>query len=294
MVSPSRAQSTLLTAIEDATPAPVLSALTSVMTGGVAVLWSDPTADPRATGLFFGMSRGSYASVDMYHAVTAFRLGPRWSAAVSSVSLGNLFDSSLTNQDPTLSSLHAQAMWGRLDATLEQHWMSAAIGLGWAADDNVGAFQSSTIARAHLRVVPFPSRSVTIGLHADQTIGGSVQSRRGGRHAIDVSVKQRFGAAAVSFSIGGSRGALWRFSETVSGCGAGAYAVFLDQLEIGAALGRYTAKYGPSGYEWIHAVSAAVRVRSVRFGARYTSTRLGIGSGFALSLEYGPRTSAQR
>jgi len=147
-----------------------------------------PRLIPRRTGLFFGMSRGSYASVEMFHVVTAFRLGPRWSVAYGSTRLGNLFDSSLTSQDPTLATLRAQSAWGRLDATFGAGWLTANIGIGWAGDDNVGVFESSTIARAHLRITPFKTRTVTLGLRQSQVIGGSVLSRKGGRQGVDVTV----------------------------------------------------------------------------------------------------------
>ncbi len=284
---PIAAQSTLLTAIEGSAPAPVLDPLANAVTRGLAALWTDPTTDPQATGVFFGMSRGSYASVDMFHAVTAFRLGPRWSVAYGSTGLGDLFDSSLTNQDPTLSSLRAQSVWGRLDATLGQRWIAASIGLGWAGDDNVGVFQSSTIARAHLRVTSFKSPSVTVGLQSSHAIGGSVPARRGGRQAVDVTLHRPLGPHALSLTLGASRGALWRSSETLAGYGAGAQGILFDQLEVGASIGRYGTAYGASRAEWYRSVSAAVRVGRVRFGTRYASTRLGTGSGFALSLEYG-------
>jgi len=284
--APIAGQTTLLTALEGSAPAPVLDPLTNSVTRGLAALWTDPTTDPQAAGLFFGMSRGSYSSVDMFHAVTAFRLGARWSVAYGSTDLGNLFDSSLTNEDPTLASLRAQSVWGRLDATLGHRWLAGSVGLGWAGDDNVGVFQSSTIARGHLRITPSKSRSVTVGLQASRAIGGSVPSQGGGRLAVDVTVNESLGPAALTFTLGASRGALWQLSETLAGYGAGAQGVLFGQLEVGAAVGRYGTTYGASRAEWFRAVSAAVRVDRVRFGTRYRSTRLGTGSGFALSLEY--------
>ena len=220
----------------------------------------------------------------------AFLLGPRWSVAYGSTSLGDLFDSSLTNQDPTLASLRAQSGWARLDGTVGQRWVVANIGLGWAGDDNVGVFHSSTIARAHLRVTPFNSRSVTVGLQTSHVIGGSVPSRGAGRQAVDVTVKQGLSPAVLSYTVGASRGALWRLSEALNAYGAGVQGILFDHLEVGVSMSRYTTTYGASTTEWYRAASAAVRVDRVRFGTRYVSTRLGAGSGFALSLEYGRRS----
>jgi hypothetical protein len=262
------------------------------MSRSLAALWTDPTTNPHTSGLFLGMSRASYASVQTFHAVVAFRLGPRWSVAYGSTSVGNLFDSSLTNQDPTLATLRAQSVWAGLDATLGPPWMTATIGLAWAGDDNVGVFQSSTIARVHLRIAPFRARSVTFGLQESQAIGGSVPSRGGGRQGVDVTVNHSLGPAALSLTLGASRGAVWQLSEAVAGYGAGAQGILFDQLEVGAAVGRYKTAYGASRAEWYRGVSAALRVGRVRFGTRYLSTRLGIGTGVALSLEYDPRERA--
>src|SRR6266705_7074129 len=74
-------QSTLLTALEGSPPAPTLDPTAAALTKGLAVLWADPTAEPRATGVFLGMSYGSYAAVHVFHGAVAFRLGPRWSVA---------------------------------------------------------------------------------------------------------------------------------------------------------------------------------------------------------------------
>ncbi len=282
------AQSSLLTALEGSAPAPVLDPAVGALTKGLSGLWSDPTADPHATGVFFGVQRCTYASVQVVHAGIAFPLGPRWSLTFASTDLGNLFDTSLTNQDPSLSNLRAQAAWGRLDATFAMPRIVTSIGLAVAGDNNVGVFQSSTVARAHLRLFPFNTDRVAIGVQGSRPIGGSAPAGSGGRETIDFAVRQTLGGSSLSVTAAVSRGSLWRFSETRAGYGVAVQLNILSQLDLGAALGRYGTTYGASRGESYQSVTAAVRVATLRFGARYTSTRLGVGSGFALSLGYEP------
>ena len=112
-------QSALLSAIEGSVPAPVVEPLVASFSVGLPGLWFDPTSAPQATGAFFSMYQSSYASVRVYHTAMAFRLGPRWSLAYGQSEIPDLFDTSLTNIDPGLSSLRARALWGALDATEE-------------------------------------------------------------------------------------------------------------------------------------------------------------------------------
>lgn len=281
-------QSTLLIALEGSAPAPVLEPTATALTRGLAGLWADPTVDDRATGLLFGMSHSSYASVRVFHAAIGFRLGPRWSLSIASVGLGDLFDSSLTNQDPSLLALRAQALWGRLDATFSLPRVVTSLGLALAGDDNVGVFQSSTLARAHIRIVPFTNDRITIGLQGSRAVGGSVPPGTDGRQAIDLTFRHTLGGSSLSVTAAASRGALWRYSETHTGYGLAAQWDVLSQLAIGAALGRYNTVYGVARWEWYRSVTASVRISSLRLGTRYASTDLGVGSGFALSLGYEP------
>jgi hypothetical protein len=271
----------------------VLEPTAPALTQGLAGVWSDPTVDSRATGLFFGVSHASYASVQVFHGALAFRLGPRWSVAYSSAGLGDLFDSSLTNQDPSLANLRAQAAWGLIDATFSLPRLATSLGLAIAGDDNVGVFQSSTMARVHLRVLPFKTRRVTIGARGSRPFGGSVPASAGGRGSIDVTVRQTLGRSALSVTAAASRGSLWRYSETDGGYAVAAEVSVLSQLDLGAAVGRYHTTYGTSPSEAYRSVTAAVRVDRLRFGARYTSTRLGTGSGFGLSLAYETRSARE-
>lgn len=285
---PGEGQSTLLTALETSAPAPILGPTAAALTRGLAGIWTDPTVSGRTTGVFFGLQHASYASVQVFHAALAFRLGPRWSLAFASASLGDLFDSSLTNQDPSLSLLRAQAAWGRLDATVTLPKLAASLGLAYAGDDNVGVLQTSTLARAHVRVLPVGTDRVTIGVQGSRAVGGSVPTRSGGRQAIDLTVRQALGRSSVSVTAGASRGSLWRYSETRAAYALAMQVSVLSQLDLGAALGRYNTSYGASRDEWYGSATAAVRVGALRLGTRYTSTRLGVGSGFAISLGYEP------
>jgi len=283
------AQSTLLTAIEGSPPAPTLDPTAAALTKGLAVLWADPTAEPRATGVFLGMSYGSYAAVRVFHGAVAFRLGPRWSVAYASSDLGNLFDSSLTKQDPTLSSLRAQGLWGRVDATFGPRIVTTSLGLAVAGDDNVGVFQSSTVARAHIRIRPFGTDQVTIGAQLSRPIGGSVETSSRGRASMDLTVSRSLGRSSASFTVAATRGSLWRYSETRGGYALAAQVSILSQLDLGAAVGWYRSGYGTSNTELPASVTAALRLGTLRVGTRYTSSRLGVGSGFAVSLGYEPR-----
>ncbi len=75
------AQSTMMTALDGAVPAPTIERTTAALTRGLASVWTDPTADPHATGAFFSIHHASYTSVSVFHGAAAFRLGPRWSVA---------------------------------------------------------------------------------------------------------------------------------------------------------------------------------------------------------------------
>ena len=86
-------QSTLLTALEGSTPAPVIAPTGAALTRGLPGVWTDPTVDPRVTGVFFGMQHASYASVEVFHAAFAFRFGPRWSLAYATLEIFSILRS---------------------------------------------------------------------------------------------------------------------------------------------------------------------------------------------------------
>jgi hypothetical protein len=284
-------QSSLLTALESWSPAPTLDPTTAALTRGLAAIWTDPTGQPTAKGLFLSMSQASYASVRVFHGGVGFQLGPRWSVAYASTDLGELFDSSLTNQDPTLSSLRAQALLGRVDATFGPRRVTASVGLALAGDNNVGVLQSSTIARAHVRVRPLGTDQVALGAQLSRPIGGSVPSSGKGRGSVDLTVTQSLGLSSVSVTAAASRGSLWRYSETRGGYAAALQVSFLSQLDLGVALARYASAYGASTSEWARSVTADLHLGDLRVGARYSSCRLSFGSGFGVSLGYEPAPS---
>ena len=280
-------QSSLLTGLETTTPTPTLEPTAFALSKGLAVLWSDPAADTRATGILFSAYDASHASVRVFHAAVAFKWGPRWSLAYAGLELRDLFDTSLTNQDPTLSALRARAGWGQLDATFRLPRLTAAIGWGIAFDENVGVMQSSTLVRTHLRAYPLQSEVLAVGLQLTRSAGGSVPTHPAGRQAMDVTISQPIGSSLLSITGAASHGRLWRYSETGSGYGLAVQLTILSQLDLGAGLGLYSTTYGSSQSEWYRSATAALRVGALRLGTRYVSTRLGVGSGLGLSLAYG-------
>lgn len=279
-------QSAHLTALEGSVPAPVVEPMAGRCTAGLAGLWSDPTACPTTSGAFFAFFEASYSAVRLYHGAVALKWGPRWALTYGSTEIRNLFDTSLTNQDPTLGSLRAQAVWAGLDMTIRKGRVTANTGLAVAGDENVGDRQTSTVARAHLRVAPFGGDWLTIGLQASGPLGGSIAGTRSGRQRLDATVRRQGKVVSASLTGAVSRGGLWRYSETRDGVGlaAGVDVLSLASLAVGA--GRYATAYGTRRYEWYRSVGASLVVRRIRVSFRYTSTRLGLGSGFGVSLGY--------
>lgn len=290
--SPAVSQSSLLSALEGSAPAPVLDHTTQAITRGLAALWVDPTVDPRAKGLMFSVTQNSYASVEAFHGILAFTLGPRWTIGYGSTRLGTLFDSSLTNQDPSLLGLRAQSGWGQLDGTLRARSVTTSVGIGWAIDDNVGVVQTATIARAHARFAP-KSTNLSVGFQHSQSVGGSVP-RGKSQQGFDVTFRQPLRHYSFSITVGMRRGGLWKSSETTSGYGLGALIELLDQMNVSAALGRYRMAYGSSLNESYRSFGASMRIGAIRFSARYSNTFVGLGSGFAGSVAYEPRQPPQR
>lgn len=204
------AQSAPLSAIEGSVPAPVAERAVTLPVG-LQGLWLDRTSALRATGAFFSIYQSSYASVRLYHAAVAFRTGPCWSLTYGQSEIPDLFDTSLTNIDPGLSSLRARALWGALDATQSFGSFAASIGIGLAEDDNVGDLRSSTVRRVALRVTPLPN--ISMGLRSARGIGGSLPADRGGRVQIDATLSRSLGDVAVSLGAGVVRGAVWRYVD---------------------------------------------------------------------------------
>lgn len=208
------AQSGQLSALAGSVPAPIAEPITAELGPGLGSLWSDPTSSPNATGALFSMYRASYSSVQMYHAVFAFMLGPRWSVTYGSTEIRDLFDTSLTNQDPSLASLRARALWVGLDATMKTKTLRAAFGLAWAGDDNVGDTHSSTVARLHVRLHVPRLAGMVLGLHASRVVGGSLPNEGSGIQWLDLAWEHGSERLSGSVVVAVSRGSLWRYSET--------------------------------------------------------------------------------
>jgi hypothetical protein len=269
------AQSALLSAIEGTAPPPI----------GLPGIWLDPTsAPPRATGAFFSTYQSSYAAVRLYHAGVAFRAGPRWSLAYGQSEIPDLFDSTLTHIDPGLSNLRAQALWGALDATTGPRWLTGSAGLAFARDENVGDVRTSTIARMALRISPW--RTVTVGLRTARAIGGSLPAEPAGSIQADAAAGRMWGTVAVFVGGAVTRGSLWRYGETRDGFRFGGSATVASRLTVAIGAGRYATAFGATTHEWDRSAVAALRVATVRLAVGYTSTRVGAGSGYAVSLAY--------
>ncbi len=280
------AQSVNLSALESSVPAPVVELTAAGFPVGLGGLWVDPTASRSATGAFLSLYRASYAAMDLIHASVAFRAGPRWSLAYGSTEVGDLFDSSLVNQDPGLGGLRARALWAWLDATLSYGRVSGSVGLGVAGDENVGDLKSSTVGRAHLRIVPVRGEWLSLGMRASRVVGGSLEADGSGRQVVDVTVLRDLGIARASASAAVSRGALWRYSETRGGFGIATHLVFLRQLEFGFGAGRYQTSFGATTWEWQRAVMVGVFIGKMRASLQYVSRRVGLGSGYGVSIGY--------
>jgi hypothetical protein len=268
------AQSALLSAIEGSAPPPI----------GLPGIWLDPTTDPRATGAFFSVYQSSYAALHVYHGAVAFRAGPRWSLTYGQSEIPDLFDSSLTNVDPGLSSLRAQAFWGALDATAGPRWLIGSAGVAFARDENVGDVRNSTVGRVALRMSPL--RAVTVGLRSARVIGGSLPAERAGRLQADVAAGRVWDDVAVLIRASATHGSLWRYAETRDGFGFAGMATVASRLSVGVGAGRYATAFGATTHEWDRSAVAALRVGGVQLAVRYTSTRVGAGSGYAVSMAY--------
>src|SRR5712692_243439 len=258
------AQSGQLTALEGAVPVPVVEPTAATFSAGLAGLWSDPTTTCLGTGAFFSVQQATFSRVRVFQAVLAFKWGPRWSFIYGSTELGDLFDSSLTSQDPTLAGLKARAIWSGADATMGSRYVSGSLGFAFAGDENVGDVHSSTIARAHLRASPMNSGWLQIGLGVSRVVGGSLPTERLGQQHVDVVVARRFGTTlSTTLSVAASRGALWRFSETRGAYGVGAQVSVLSVVDFSAGFGRYTTAYGATSHGWHSSASVGITLHRV-------------------------------
>jgi hypothetical protein len=280
------AQSAHLSALESSAPAAVVEPLAGAFGSGVGGLFGDPTSAPRDVGALFGMYRASYAGVEQFHAVAAFAWGPRWSLAYATNQITDLFDSSLTAQDPSLANLRARALWTALDATVARGRLAGSGGVALAADENLGPVETSTIGRLHLRASL--ARGLSLGVHSSFVLGGTIATPAGGRHALDATAYHTVGAVTGALTVAVSRGSLWDLSETRGGVGLAGRLNVAGMLDVAVGAGRYETTYGATRSEWQRSALVGVRVGAIRFSARYTASRLGLGSGYGLAVGYEP------
>jgi len=279
-------QSTQLSALESSAPALVVDPIAGAGWAGLAGVWSDPTASPRVTGLLLSFYHSSYAGIRLFHGAGAFQWGPRWSITFGSTEVPELFDSSLINQDPGLASLQARAIWGALDATITRGRLTGSLGIAIAGDDNVGDVHSATVAKAHARFLPFRDRRLSVGIHWGRSVGGSLEPTASGRKQVDVMMSSGPEGLRISLAAAAMWGAYWRYSEVDGGYALAAHVSVLSRLDFGFGLGHYTTSFGTSKYEWQRSVTGGLVFDKLRVGVRYSSTRLGLGSGYGVSLGY--------
>jgi len=283
------AQSTHLSALESIAPAPVTEPTAGTFSFGLASLWLTPVGSPKATGAFFSVYRASLNQVALFQSVLAFHLGPRWSMLYGATQINNLFDTSLTNLDPTLENLRAQAQWIGIDGTVGGSMRSLSAGLGYARDDNVGDVQNSTTARVGISLRPSVARWLSIDAQHSRVVGGSMARARTGRQRLSFSVGREFAKTSVSFSVAVQQGQLWPYSEIRSGYGAAGIVNF-GAFDFSAGIGSYRTGYGTSLREVYESLSGAILLSHVHVGMRLTNTRLGYGSGYGVSIGFEPES----
>src|SRR2546425_7349291 len=118
---------------------------------------------------------------------------------------------------------------------------------------------------------------------------GPLPAEPAGRVQLDAAASRNWGDVTVSFGAGAARGALWHYAETRNGFGVAALVTVASRLSLGVGAGRYTTGFGATTHEWDRSAVAALRGSSVHVAVRYTSTKLGAGSGYGVSIGDPPR-----
>ena len=280
------AQSAHLAALEGSGPAVATEPGTGGFGVGLAGLFQDPTSAEKSTGALLSVFHSTYASVDLYHILVAFRAGPRWSLHYAATEIKDLFDTSLTNADPTLGGLRARAILVGLDGTIAA-WRALTIsaGLSSAGDENVGERQTSTVLRLHART-SLATRA-TLGIHWTKAAGTLGKSK--GRMQADFGIRREFGRLGSGLQVAIQQGALWRYSEVRNGISVGGLVAVDSMLSLRVGIGRYATAFGVSQHEWRTSASLGVTLGAIEVAASYTATRLGLGSGYGISVGYEPR-----
>jgi hypothetical protein len=282
-----QAQSTHLSALEKSIPAALAEPTAGAALGDVEAIWSDPTAT-LASGAFAGLYRSSYAGVNIHQFGAAFHWGPRWSATFGSTEIDDLFDSSLVADDPGFSTLRVRALTAGLDVTTQWRLLRWSFGFAYAADETLGEVSTSTVARAHVRLLPVRSDVLTVGVRFKRAIGGSIEPNPSGEGSLDVAVARAAGFWRVNMSAAVMRGSVWRYSEIAAGAGVAGRLDLWSQLSISAGLGYYTVTFGADRRQWYRSVGVGVVMRGFAVDARVTGMELGVGSGLGISVGYKP------
>lgn len=282
----SRAQSVQLTALQGALPVPVAQPFPLGLQYGLAGLWDDPTSAPGAVGAFFSVQQSSFSGAKSFQGVVAFQFGPRWSLTFGQVGIGDVFDSSLTAADPSLSSLETQAVLVGSDVTIPLGRLLLSGGVSYAGDQNAGDIRSSTLGRVQIRTSVFSSGWLSLRGNAETQIGGSIRrgsAKVGADILVSPHVSDRLAFAA---SVGVSRGDLWRYAETSDGFGAGGEITIMSVLSLSAGYGIYSTTFGAGAHQPFFAVGTGLAVGRVHLGFRYVDTQLGLGAGYGFSLGF--------
>jgi hypothetical protein len=280
-----RAQSTHLVALEGSAP---LVEPTAGIPSGLANLLRDPTLSAHSVGVLVGIYRTRAFGMEAFHGVTAFRWGPRWSLAFASTGVDQLFDSTLTNQDPELAALRARALIGSLDATMAHKHASLSAGVAAAADEMIGDTRGSTLVRIHARLVPLGTDELTLGLHWSGVAGGSIAPARGGRKQADLVLTRQIGRVHVSTALAYYEGAQWRFSETVEGYAISTRFDLFSVLHFELGASRHRTSYGVESYAWRKGMGCGLRLHNLTFDMTYNSSALDLGTGYGISIGYEP------
>lgn len=279
------AQSGHLVALEGSAP---IVEPTAGVPSGLANLFRDPTLSSRSAGALVSLYRTSAFPMQAFHGVTAFRWGPRWSLAFAYTGVDQLFDSTLTNQDPGLSDLQARAIIAALDATVARKHAAVSVGFASAADEMIGDIRGSNLVRIHARLMPLGTDELTLGLHWAGVAGGSIAPARGGRRQADLVLTRPIGRARISTALAYYEGAQWRFSETMGGYAVSTRFDLFSVLHFELGASRHRTSYGADSYAWRKGIGCGLKLHSLTFDMTYNSTTLDLGTGYGITIGYEP------
>ena len=67
-----------------------------------------------------------------------------------------------------------------------------------------------------------------------------------------------------------------------------AHVTMLSRIDLGVGIGRYTTSFGTTRREWQRSITGGLILNNLRVNVRYSSTKLGLGSGYGVSFSYEP------